>query len=96
MAESYILNVTFHVEHSALRDVGYFLQHRLLPSWRVSWGNVLLLELPDDAGFALQISGDDLEVLSSIAPGDDPDVQKILSVYPGLVTFFPTLLKVLA
>lgn len=94
-SHKHILNVTFHCEHSALKDVGYFLRHRLLPNWRERWAEVLLLELPAEQGYAVHISDEDDEALSQFAPGDDPDVQKIMSVYPKLVTFFPTLLKVI-
>ena len=95
MNDTYILNVTFHCERSALKDVRYFLEHRLLPNWRTEWANVLLLELPDEQGFAVQIQDPSADKLTAFVPGDDPDVARIIAVYPKLVTFFPTLLKVL-
>ena len=92
---NYILNVTFHCEHTALNDVRYFLTHRLLPNWRGVWGEVTLLALPDGQGFAVQVRHPDSEALRSFEPGEDPDVRKIMSVYPNIVTFFATLLEVI-
>ena len=96
MNDTYILNVTFHCEASARRDVGYFLEHRLVPNWRTEWAKVLLLELPDEQGFAVQIQDPSSDRLKAFVPGEDPDAARILAVYPKLVTFFPTLLKVLS
>lgn len=93
--DRHILNVTFHCERSALRDVAYFLKHRLLPGWRSRFSEVHLLALPEMQGFAVQISDEDDTRLTDFEPATDPDVLKIMSVYPEMVTFFPTLLSVI-
>ena len=92
---SLLLNVTVHCERSALADVGYFLKRRLLPDWRSVWDEVSLLELPDGQGYALHLTHHDPLLLSDFDPGKDPDLLRIMQAYPGLVAYFPTLLKVL-
>lgn len=94
---SYIYNITLSCEPELLDEVLFYLRERLLPTWRDYEGvtAVRLLRLPDEGGYALQLEGDQKELLEELRLTEDRELHRLMQTYPRRVLPFMTKLEVL-
>ncbi len=94
---SYIYNITLSCEPELLEEVLFYLRERLLPTWRDYEGvtAVRLLRLPDEGGYALQLEGDQKELLEELRLTEDRELHRLMQTYPRRVLPFMTKLEVL-
>lgn len=93
----YIYNITLTTERELLEDVLFYLRARLLPCWRSydAVAAVRLLRLPEDAGYALQLEGEDREALEALHLSEDEELMRLIQQFHAGVLPFMTKLEVL-